>query len=309
MNSIYRLAGISKQAYHKQSISGTIDIGQLKALQKRVEDERKDHGGVGLEKLHARLQPGWIGRDRFVRVFQQLGYGVKKRRKHVRTTNSGLFRFPNLIEGLLLWDKNRLWQTDITFYRIGERFYFLTFIIDVYTKVIRGYQVSDTMRAEANIKALQMALDSQLILPGLIHHSDGGSQFIDRRYQKLASDHGLIFSMGKKAQENAYAERVNGIIKNEYLQYKSIASFRQLIGQVSKAVNHYNTKRIHRHLPDRLTPVQFENELLALDTQNRPKVIVYTEGNPKIRAASSHPDFNPETEPQVHVCPMENNRV
>lgn len=304
MNGIYQIAGLSKQAYHKHRLKREHDQALVEQLRQCVEVERGDHGGGGLEKLYYRIKPDWLGRDKFVKLFREMGYGVQRKRKYARTTRSGPFRYPNLIEGLLLWEKNRLWQTDITYYRIGEQFYYLIFIIDVYTKVIKGYSVSEHIRAEANVRALKMAIDSEQIQPGLIHHSDGGTQFLNLIYKKLGLKYQMIFSMGKIAQENAYAERVNGIIKNEYLVYRSITSVRQLKAEVRRAVDHYNYKRIHRHLPGKRSPKQFEHDLLALSTQSRPKVIVYTEGNPKIRAASSHPDFNPETEPQVHVCPM-----
>lgn len=304
MNAIYQLAGLSKQAYHKHLQKRVHDQSRVEQLRQQVELERRDHGGGGLEKLYYRIKPDWLGRDKFVRLFREMGYGVIRKRKYARTTHSGPFRYPNLIEGLLLWEKNRLWQTDITYYRVGELFYYLIFIIDVYTKVIRGYSVSEHIRAEANVRALNMAIDSEQIPPGLIHHSDGGTQFLNLVYKKLGLGHQMLFSMGKTAQENAYAERINGIIKNEYLAYKSINSLHQLKTQVKRAVDHYNHKRIHKNLPGKRSPKQFDHDLLALSTKSRPKVIVYTEGNPKIRTASNRPDFNPETEPQVHVCPM-----
>jgi transposase InsO family protein len=203
-----------------------------------------------------------------------------------------------------VWDKNRVWQTDITYYEVKGKFFYLTFIIDIYTKVITGYQVSDHRRAEANLKALKKALKQAGQVTGLIHHSDRGSQFVNKKYRDLLTQYQIHISMGLIAQENAYAERINGIIKNEYLQFKEINSYTNLKKEVKQAVNHYNEKRIHRHLPGKQSPQQFEKQLLHLNTQSRPKVIVYTEGNSKIRAALSRPDFNPETEPQVHVCPM-----
>jgi transposase InsO family protein len=202
--------------------------------------------------------------------------------------------------------KNKVWQTDITYFQVGERFYYITFIVDIYTKVIKGYKVSEHLFAEANIDALQMALRREKNVEGLIHHSDRGSQFTDSHYKKILKDKGIKMSMGLAAWENAYAERVNGIIKNEYLNRKTIKNFKTLTLEVTKAVNHYNKERIHNHLPNRNTPMQFENELIHLDTQNRPKVIVYAKGKSKISTASSSADFYPETEPQDHVCPMVN---
>lgn len=304
MNSVYRIGGVSKQALHKHNRSHQDWSGRLRELQLSVDELRQDHPGCGLEKLYDTLKPSWIGRDKFIQTFMDLGYRVSRPRRFTRTTIPAALRYPNLIEGLLVCDKNRVWQTDITYYELNGNFYYIVFIIDIYTKVIRGYQVSDHLRTEANLKAIQMALKEAKQVKGLIHHSDRGTQFTDKQYRDLLRKKNIHISMGLIAQDNAYAERINGIIKNEYLKLKTIRSFGELKKELAKAVKHYNEKRIHRHLPGKQSPRQFEKQLLHLSTQNRPKVIVYTEGNPKIRAASSRPDFNPETEPQAYVCPM-----
>jgi hypothetical protein len=304
MNAVYKIGGVSKQAVHKQIRRQADWSEDLNELQIHVDEVRSVHPGCGLEKLYDTLKPGWLGRDKFVSTFMELGYRLKKRPNFIRTTIPTVLRYPNLIQGLLVHDKNRVWQTDITYFDVGGRFYYLTFIIDIYTKVIRGYEASHNMRAEANLAALNMALKEAKVVTGLIHHSDRGSQFVDNRYRQLLKANGMHMSMGVVAQDNAYAERINGTIKNEYLKCKVIDSFSALKRELKLAVNHYNERRIHRHLPAKQTPRQFEKQLLDLSTQSRPKVIVYTEGNSKIRAASSRPDFTPETGPQVHVCPM-----
>ena len=304
MNSVYRIGGVSKQAFYQHNRRQIDYELLLSELVTQVDEIRSIHPGCGLEKLYDTLQPEWLGRDKFVSTFMDLGYRVRKIKNYTRTTFPSAIRFPNLIEGLLVWDKNRVWQTDITYYQVNGRFYFLTFIIDIYTKVIRGYTVSYHMRAQANMEALQMALNDSTTISGLIHHSDRGSQFVDSDYRQLLTDRGIHMSMGLIAQENAYAERINGTIKNEYLKFKTIRNYEDLKKEVDLAVGHYNNQRIHRHLPGKQSPRQFESELLHLSTQNRPKVIVYAEGQKKISAASSRPDFYPETEPQVHVCPM-----
>lgn len=304
MNAVYVISGVSKQAVHQNNSRDQDWSLQAAELQAQVEEIRALHPGCGLEKLYDTLQPCWLGRDKFISLFMDLGYRVRKRPNFTRTTLPSFLRYPNLIQGLLVWDKNRVWQTDITYFEVAGCFYYLIFIIDIYTKIIRGYQVSDHMRAEANLKALAMALKEAKQVKGLIHHSDRGSQFTDTRYRDTLKKHGIYISMGLIAQENAYAERINGTIKNEYLNYKMINTLADLKREVKKAVEHYNEKRIHNHLPGKQSPRDFERQLVHLSTQNRPKVIVYTEGNSKIRAASSRPDFNPETEPQDHVCPM-----
>jgi putative transposase len=304
MNAVYKISGVTKQAFHKH-VNGQKDRSeQLSELQIQLDEIRSVHPGCGLEKAYDTLKPTWLGRDKFISTFMDMGYRVKKKVNFTRTTIPTWIRYPDLIKGLLVWDKNRVWQTDITYFQVAGSFCYIVFIIDIYTKVIRGYQVSDHMRAEANLKAVQMALRGAKEINELIHHSDRGSQYVDTRYREYLSEHGIRVSMGLIAQDNAYAERINGIIKNEYLHYRNIRTLADLKKEVKRAVAHYNEKRIHRHLPGKQSPLTFERQLLHLTTQNRPKVVVYTEGNAKIRAASSRPDFNPETRPQDHVCPM-----
>ncbi len=150
-----------------------------------------------------------------------------------------------------------VWQSDITYIYVDERFYYAVFIIDVYTKKIVGYQVSNHMRATANVKALKMALGSNRA--PIIHHSDRGGQYIYKEYIRVLNDNKSQISMALSAQDNAYAERINRTIKEEYLDYWKPNSFDQLKRQVNKAVNHYNTKRPHNNI-GKLSPVEFEKK-------------------------------------------------
>jgi len=268
MNQVYAIAGVSKQGHAQHMKREGAWNSLINNLRVELELIRKDHPGCGLEKIYWILPPEGIGRDRFVAVFQSLGYGLQRRKNYHRTTIPTHIRFPNLITGMRLDGANQLWQTDITYVLVNGRFYYLSFIIDVYTKQIKGYSVSDHMRAEANIKALQMAIAcSPVCLEGLIHHSDRGSQYVDKGYQKLLEQRGIYISMGLQAQDNAYAERVNGTIKNEYLAYRTIMDFRALKKYVKQAVNHYNNLRPHNNLKGRVSPNQFAKELLDLTDQ------------------------------------------
>ena len=185
----------------------------------------------------------------------------------------------------------------------------MVFIIDVYSRVVRGYSVSDNLRAEANKAALAIALKGRGHLEGLVHHSDRGSQYVDRSYQKMLTDRGVRVSMGLNAQDNAYAERVNGIIKNEYLIYQSISDLTQLKTAVRRAVKHYNEKRRHLSLPDKKTPLEFEQTLASIEYQDRPKVIIYADGNNNLKGASSPLEVVPRAEPKAHICPIVNSHT
>ncbi|MGM0934980.1 MAG: DDE-type integrase/transposase/recombinase, partial [Bacteroidota bacterium] len=108
------------------------------------------HPGCGVEKMYYTLKPGFIGRDRFVETFIQLGYRLKRKKNYRRTTIAGKIYYPNKIKGLEINTPSVVWQSDITYYRVGDKFYYAVFIIDVYTKKVVGYRVSDHMRGTAN---------------------------------------------------------------------------------------------------------------------------------------------------------------
>lgn len=211
----------------------------------------------------------------------ELGYGIRRSKNPVRTTIPSHKVFKNLIEGRLIDGPNQVWQSDITYIKIGRQFYYLTFIIDVYTRRIVGYATSKNLRADANIKALEMALTqiSAKQLKGLIHHSDRGSQYTDGRYLSILRTHKMLISMGRKAQDNAFAERINGIIKNEYLIPRSLKSFRQLQSYTKKAITDYNTKRHHSSL-GRCSPIEYEQAHWKLPKTERKVEVILSENTP-----------------------------
>jgi transposase InsO family protein len=259
LNALYEAAGKTKQAVWEHFKREEALLVLIRSLIERVDKRRAEHPGVGLEALYWQLRPEGIGRDKFCAIFGQLGYKLRPPRNRTRTTIPAHKAYQNLIAGRLVSGPCQVWQSDITYFKIGERFYYLTFIIDVYTRRIVGYAVSKTLRAEANLRALQMAVSqySAEQLAGLVHHSDRGSQYTDGRYLALLRRHGMLISMSRRAQDNAYAERINGIIKNEYLIHWALSSYQQLRRATQKAVTDYNTKRHHGEL-ERQTPAAFE---------------------------------------------------
>lgn len=306
MESVLEVAEVSRQAVHKHCKQQIVFAEKLSGIITEVDILREEHPGCGVEKMYYTLCPDWLGRDKFISIFMELGYRVKTTKNYKKTTIPVHSKYKNLIQGMMVQDRNIIWQTDITYFLIGDRYYYLVFIIDVYTKVILGFQASDHLRAEANLAALKMAINNSYgDLNWLIHHSDKGGQYIDKNYIALLERYGISISMGASAQDNAYAERINGTIKNEYLNYWQPKTLKELKSMLKKAVNHYNKKRIHNELPGKTTPAQFENSLLDLTSQKRPTVIIYAEGNYKIKVASSHFDFKPKEGSLAHNCPIE----
>ncbi len=217
---------------------------------------RQAHPGCGVEKMYYILRPDFIGRDRFIEIMMDVGFRLKPSRNYRRTTYAGRIRYPNLIKGLTITAPSTVWQSDMTYIPVGNQFYYAVFIIDVYSKNLVGYHLSKTMHASANIKALTMAL-KRYPAP-LIHHSDRGSQYGCTKYLALLKEQDVKISMGLKAQDNAYAERINRTIKEEYLQKWNGNTYEDLKKQLNRAVHNYNNVRPHNHL-NKLTPIEFEN--------------------------------------------------
>jgi transposase InsO family protein len=165
-----------------------------------------------------------------------------------------------------------IWQSDITYIQVGSNYYYAVFIIDVYTKRIVGYQVSDHMRATANLNAFKMALKHHK--PPLIHHPDRGSQYTCKKYISLLKDNNSKISMALSAQDNAYAERINRTIKDEYLKYWKPKNFLTLKKDVKKAVEYYNNKRPHNNLKN-MSPNLFENSWSLFQLEQRPTITIF----------------------------------
>ena len=306
LNSLYRSQGVSKQAVHQSYKRQQLFDMELQELVIEADTIREEHPGCGVEKLYLTLQPKLMGRDKFCEIFMDLGYRVRRIKNYTRTTYPTWFHYPNLIEGMVVTRPYQVVQSDITYFDVAGKFYYLVFIIDVYTREVLGYNVGSNMRAECNVKALKMALKKipKESLKTMIHHSDRGAQYGSHLYLNLLKAKGIQVSMGMYAQDNAYAERINGTIKNEYLKLWHIPDYDTLKSKTKKAVNHYNSKRLHLGFNNEYSPLQFKKELVHLRAEQRPKVIIYTEGDNKIGVASSHPDFSRDKEPQAHNCPI-----
>jgi len=272
MNQLYKVLGISKQAVSQYANSQDIFDKKINNLLLEAEELRGEHPGCGVEKMYYTLNPDFIGRDRFVETFMDLGFRLKRKRNYRRTTYAGSVYYPNLIKGLEVKAPSTVWQSDITYIYVNQRFYYAVFIIDVYTKKIVGYSVSNHMRATANLEALEMAL--RYNKAPMIHHSDRGAQYIYKEYIKILLSKNTQISMALSAQDNAYAERINRTIKEEYLDYWKAKNFNQLKRHVNKAVNHYNNKRQHDNL-GRLSPVDFENKWFNNELKPKPIFTIF----------------------------------
>jgi putative transposase len=298
---LYRSLLISKQAVHQwldRSLQQAEQRGYLLPL---IAQLRQDHPTLSCRAMYAKLQPEGIGRDHFEQLCKSQGFSMQRKLNTCRTTDSsGVVRFDNLLEGLVLSRINEAWSSDITYYEVAERFYYLTFIMDCYSRRILGYSVSARLTTEqTTLPALKQAVGVRggTVPPQMIFHSDGGGQYYDQAFLSYTNHHQMRNSMCEFAYENGKAERLNGIIKNNYLKFYEANTLGQLHKNVDRAVTLYNIQRPHKSLYYQ-TPVDYENKIVVLQQQTMPKMTGSLDAKPVLNGASS-PLQNEQTTPRT----------
>lgn len=230
LNKLYQSIGLSKQAFHQRMDRYLQERSIEEQILMFVYRVREDHPTMGLRDIYFKITPIGMGRDRFEILCKQSGLMVERTHNWQRTTDSsGVIRFDNLLIGLVINKPNQVWQSDITYFELNGRFYYITFIIDAFTRVIVGHAVSQRLKTEQTTlpalrKAIKSRIDLRLSIHALIFHSDGGGQYYDKDFLELTKKHKIINSMCQYPWENGKAERINGIIKNNYLIHRFIHS-------------------------------------------------------------------------------------
>ena len=234
---------------------------------------RQKDPGLGGDKLWMMYKQEFgeehsVGYNRFYDIIERHNLKVRKKKRRARTTNSDhdLPLYPNLVKELIPLRPNQVWVSDITYMVIylnaqtGEYdFCYLSLVTDYYTKEIIGWCVGETLEAKFAIEALDMALGRLGGNPasGLIHHSDRGVQYASYAYTDILKENNIRISMTEcgDPKENAVAERVNGIIKNELLMGMSFFSIDEVKSALKVAIDFYNNERPHMSL-DWKTPAE-----------------------------------------------------
>jgi transposase InsO family protein len=287
MKQVYEVAGLTRQALHKYLLQSRKKVNETSELFEQADKIRREHPGSGCRKLALQLKcRGW-GRDRLEQLLLNNGYRISHPPNYIRTTDHRKdFYYPNLIEGMEVDNICQVVQTDITYYRVGDKFYYIAFLIDIYSKRIVGYELSKSLHAEGCIRALKkmIGLRTSGQLKRLIHHSDRGSQYVGKQYRDLLQKHNITPSMCLMSWENAYVERINRTIKSEYLDHWKISNYASLAKRLRQAVDHYNHKRPHDSL-NKQSPIAFETNVQNIPKEKRPKfrVYKYLEDNPQKR--------------------------
>jgi transposase InsO family protein len=192
---------------------------------------------------------GSIGRDKFFDILRKCGLLVKRRKKYVTTTESWhrFHKYKNKLKGKLLTGPNQAYVSDITYLRTTEGFVYLFLQTDAWSRMITGWSLSESLAIEGAIKALQMTIQQCKNTEGVIHHSDRGIQYCCNEYVKILTEHKMEISMTEEnhCYENAMAERVNGILKEEFLLDEEFADKASALKAVKEAIASYNNRRPH----------------------------------------------------------------
>lgn len=268
MNQVYRAMGISKQAFHQWKTRQENKTSILINMDYIIGQVRKEHPRLGVREIWRKMEIHEIGRDAFEREAFARGHRLKRKRNFRKTTNSyGVTRFDNLIQEKRLTGLNQVWVSDITYYSMAERFYYLTFIMDLYSRKIIGKSISTGLSTEeTTMPALKEAIRNRKKLrksKRTIIHSDGGGQYYDKEFLKLTRTHALDNSMCYTSYENPHAERVIGTLKNDYIYPYGPRTFQELIKYTKKACGNYN-ERDHSSL-EKMSPNAFERNCIQME--------------------------------------------
>jgi len=256
LGNICGLFGKSRQGYSAIIIE---KVQQIRATQKRVGTRKLQQ----MMSVSLQQQGISIGRDKLFDLLasNRLLIRQRKRRRPATTDSNHPFRkYPNLIKGLEVKYANQVWVSDITYLSLSAtRFCYLSLITDVYSRKIVGYCLYPSLKKEGPLAALNMALQTRnsSVYYKTIHHSDRGLQYCSREYIALLGNNDIGISMTENGDpaENAIAERVNGILKSEFLLDRQFTSYKEANIAVQQAVQTYNLLRIHSSR-NYLTPQQ-----------------------------------------------------
>lgn len=244
-----------------------------KEIVETVASIRSEAPGIGAYKLFVMLKEVYPeemgGRDRFYRLMHENHLMLKpQRRRHTTNSNHAYRKYKNLIKGMKVTRPNQLWVADITYIDTDDGVAYLHLLTDAFTHEIIGWTLSDSLAASGTVDALDMGIArvSHMGLGGLTHHSDRGVQYCCNEYVRHLQEIHASISMTEdyKPTDNAIAERVNGIIKQEWLyRMKRPVDTEQARKEIARIIDFYNTRRPHRNNLDMLPPRKLRDRLSA----------------------------------------------
>lgn len=249
--------GISRQAYYKRNRAFDARARQDQEVLDFVLEKRRRQPRLGTRKLHYLMgveaeAPVRVGRDRLFAILRNARELVTRKRAYHKTTDSHhrFRRHPNLLkagpEQIVASRPEQVWVADITYLPTKESVAYVSLVTDAYSRKIVGHHVHESLHTDSVIKAMEKAISERRSTLPLLHHSDRGAQYCSEAYQRLHANHGVRCSMtdGYDCYQNALAERVNGILKTEFLLHRP-NNLADAVKMVDESVLIYNEERPH----------------------------------------------------------------
>lgn len=294
MKSLYNVVGFTKQAHWEWVQRQKTILDKWLLLEPVLIEWRDKHPAMSLKKLHHRVQPDFISVNPFIEFAMMNGFAAISYKKPPKTTVlADSVDFPNRLISKKILDINQVWVSDTTYFKILTKWFYITFVMDLYSRRIIGFHCAENLFAQANKKALEMALKTRKLTSfnnRLIHHSDRGSQYKSELYTKVLKKAEIQISMGRIVYDNIHVERVHQTIKGEYLIHRNIKSFNDLIFHLEKDVYLYNNERPHLNL-NLMSPVEFESYLSNIPLGQRTSLEVFA-SRKNLRTKLKSSDFN-----------------
>ena len=263
MSRMCKAADVSRSGYYRFLKPG-VDKTEEMELRDEIQKIAIQMPAYGYRRITAELgRRKWVvNRKRVLRIMREDNLLCLRRRSFVRTTNSDhkLPIYPNLAKDLRVSGLNQLWVADITYIRLMHEFVYLAVILDSFSRRVIGWALGRTLESDLAVDALRMAINGGRVQPGLVHHSDRGSQYASRIYTDLLEDQGIRISMSRRGNpyDNAQAESFMKTLKYEEVyrsEYRNESDARRCIRRFIESV--YNYKRLHSAL-GYLPPMEFE---------------------------------------------------
>jgi len=264
-----KLAQVSRASYYRFDENAESGVDSDMDLRDAIQRVALEWPSYGRRRITRELRRrGWtVNWKRVYRLMREDNLLCVRKRKFVVTTDSNHGRkvYPNLARQMVLTAVDQLWRADITYIRLREEFVFLAVVLDAYSRRVIGWALDRTLEDELTLSALRMALSRRVVEPGLVHHSDRGSQYASGDYTGLLKQNGVQISMSRKGNpwDNAACESFIKTLKYEEVhrnEYRDLAEARSEIGTFLEKV--YNQKRLHSAL-GYLPPAEFEDKLRA----------------------------------------------